>query len=99
MHSALATLLRRYPVLEACANDISSAAECLTSCFRGGGKLLICGNGGSAADSEHIVGELMKGFKLKRPLPAEARQRLLEHFPVEGEYLAEHLQGALPAVS
>lgn len=57
----------------------------LEESFRNGGKLLICGNGGSAADSDHIVGELMKGFKKQRPVPADMREKL-------GEDLADHLQ-------
>ena len=60
---------------------------------------MLCGNGGSAADSEHIVGELMKGFESKRPVPEETRQRLLEASPESGDYLADHLQGALPTLS
>jgi D-sedoheptulose 7-phosphate isomerase len=67
--------------------------------YRHGGKLLICGNGGSAADSEHIVGELMKGYLSKRPLPDPVRQRFSAVFPDDGAYLADHLQGALPAIS
>ncbi len=95
----LETLRTRYPDLAPCLPALSDMAERLTTTFRRGGKLLVCGNGGSAADSEHIVGELMKGFESQRPLPEERRRRLLEHFPAEGDYLADHLQGALPAVS
>ena len=62
-------------------------------------KLLICGNGGSAADSEHIVGELMKGYFSRRPVPQAVRDRLASAFPENGLYLADHLQGALPAIS
>ena len=97
--NALETLSARYPDLAPCLPALAEAAERLTATFQGGGKLLICGNGGSAADSEHIVGELMKGFESKRRLPDERRQRLLEHFPDEGAYLADHLQGALPTFS
>ena len=93
--NVLENLRSRYPNLAPCLPALSEAADRLTITFRRGSKLLICGNGGSTADSEHIVGELMKGFKLKRPLPSEARQRLLEHLPDEGVYLAYHLQGAL----
>ena len=60
---------------------------------------MICGNGGSAADSEHISGELLKGFYLKRPISADFKQKLAGMFPEEAEYLANHLQGALPAIS
>ena len=62
-------------------------------------KLLICGNGGSAADSEHIVGELMKGFRSRRPIPPSIREHLIAAWPQEGAYIGEHLQGALPVIS
>ena len=71
---------------------LDQSLSVLEESFRNGGKLLICGNGGSAADSDHIVGELMKGFKKQRPVPADMREKL-------GEDLADHLQGALPAIS
>ena len=89
----------RYPDLVPCLLDVARAFELLRTSFSQGGKLLLCGNGGSAADAEHIVGELMKGFKLKRPLPDEDRQKLVATFPEDGPYLADHLQGALPALS
>lgn len=92
-------LVRQYPDLAVCIPQIEQAHKLLSVCFRGGGKLLICGNGGSAADSEHIVGELMKGYLLKRPLPESARQALGGVSPQDGDYLADHLQGALPAIS
>ena len=92
-------LFVRYPVLEACRAEIFAAAETICDAYRAGNKLLLCGNGGSAADAEHIVGELMKGFLKKRPLPAEIRARLQATFPEDAEYLAENLQDALPAVS
>lgn len=89
---ALPDLVENLPAIE-------QAAEILFTAFQGGGKLLVCGNGGSAADSERIVGELMKGFNLKRPLPPEIRARLQAAYPEAGAYLADHLQGALPAIS
>lgn len=95
----LPELIARYPELDECVPDIDDAFQILADCFEKGGKLLICGNGGSAADCEHLVGELMKGFLSKRPLPDEVRSRLTDAFPAEGEYLADHLQGALPAIS
>lgn len=82
-------LLKRYPELEACRQDIENAVGLLLDTYKNGGKVLVCGNGGSAADSEHIVGELMKGFMLKRPVTDE---RIPEH-------LRQGLQGALPAIS
>lgn len=84
-------LLSRLPVLEPCGNDIRRAVDALAETFRRGGKLLICGNGGSAADADHISGELLKGFCSKRPLKPAARERL-------GEALADELQDALPAI-
>ena len=85
--------------LETCAWDVQKAFEILKSTFEQGGKLLVCGNGGSAADSEHIVGELMKGFLRKRPVESAVRKKLTEAYPANGAYLSDHLQGALPAIS
>jgi D-sedoheptulose 7-phosphate isomerase len=92
-------LISTYPELEICVSDIQAAFEILTDCYRAGGKVLVCGNGGSAADAEHIVGELMKGYLLKRAVPAEIHTRLKSITQANGEYLASHLQGALPAIS
>jgi D-sedoheptulose 7-phosphate isomerase len=92
-------LISTYPELESCTSDIQAAFEILRGCYRGGGKVLTCGNGGSAADAEHIVGELMKGYLLKRPVPQEMRAKLLSASPQDGDYLANHLQGGLPAIS
>lgn len=85
-------LTARVPKLAACANDIRMAFDVLVECYRGGGKVLTCGNGGSAADSEHIAGELLKSFRVRRPVPADVADKL----PPE---LAAKLEGALPAVS
>jgi D-sedoheptulose 7-phosphate isomerase len=95
----LEELLARYPALEACRADIESALRALIDCYAAGGKLLLCGNGGSAADSDHIVGELMKGYLRPRPLPENFRQRLRAIDPALGGVLAEKLQGALPAIN
>jgi len=92
-------LISKYPELESCAADIKAAFEILRDCFRGGGKVLTCGNGGSAADAEHIVGELMKGYLLKRPVSNEMRVRLASVSPENELYLSGALQGALPAIS
>lgn len=92
-------LIFSYPGLDVCASDIKAAFEVLRDCYRRGGKVLICGNGGSASDAEHIVGELMKGYLLKRPLSDEVRAKLASASPQDGEYLADRLQGALPAIS
>lgn len=95
----LVDLLERYPALIPCRQSIEAAFTLMQESFRSGGKLLVCGNGGSAADSEHIVGELMKGFMLKRPIPVTMRQKLMAVSPENGGMLADQLQGALPAVS
>jgi len=92
-------LISTYPELESCAPDIEAAFQMLSTCYRNGGKVLTCGNGGSAADAEHIVGELMKGYLLKRPVPEEMRAKLISTSPQNGDYLASHLQGGLPAIS
>jgi D-sedoheptulose 7-phosphate isomerase len=92
-------LIFAYPGLDVCASDIKAAFGVLRDCYRGGGKVLTCGNGGSASDAEHIVGELMKGYLLKRPVPEEVRTKLISANPQDGAYLANHLQGGLPAIS
>ena len=82
-------LLERYPALNACEEQMNKALELMIDTYKNGGKILICGNGGSASDSAHIVGELMKGFKLLRKVEDE---RISPD-------LREYLQGALPAIS
>ena len=85
--------------LQALRGTLAEAFELLAGALRVGGKVLTCGNGGSAADSEHIVGELMKGFRSRRPLPPADRQRLESSGGAEGRALAGRLQRALPAIS
>lgn len=92
-------LLERYPQLSAVRSDIIAAYKILESCYQNGGKLLIAGNGGSAADAEHIVGELMKGFKLPRKPDADFAEKLIAVDNELGKVLAENLQGALPAIA
>ncbi len=92
-------LLERYPKLYVCRDDIMSAYELLEVAYANGRKLLVCGNGGSASDSEHIVGELMKEFKLKRKVYSDHAAALKEIDSELGPVLANHLQGALPAIS
>lgn len=92
-------LIRRYPELKVCKNDIINAYIVLNECYHSGGKLLIAGNGGSAADSEHIVGELMKAFKLPRKLSNEFKEKLVSENSELGATLANNLQGALPAIA
>lgn len=91
-------LIERYPVLEACKEDIVSGYELLEECYTKGGKLLIAGNGGSAADAEHIAGELMKRFKTPRPIPNELKEKLIEIDPVRGENLSKNLERPLMAI-
>ena len=71
-------LTERYPVLEAVRGSILEAYQILEECYERGGKLLVAGNGGSCADAEHIVGELMKGFVKRRPLPDALKVRMCE---------------------
>lgn len=92
-------LVERYPILEACKQDLLASFGTMKACYAHGGKLLVCGNGGSAADAEHIVGELMKGFKRPRRLSDGEAARLREVDGELGTELAEHLQGALPAIA
>ena len=92
-------LIDRYPKLIVCREDIINAYEILEGAYRNGRKLLVCGNGGSASDSEHIVGELMKEFKLKRKIYSDQAAALKEIDPELGQTLADNLQGALPAIS
>lgn len=92
-------LMARYPDLDVVRSEIVQAAELLSDVYTMKRKVLVCGNGGSASDSEHIVGELMKAFSLERPVPTVFRQALMDRYPDDGAYLADHLQGALPAIS
>ena len=92
-------LLERYPSLIACKNDIIMAYDMLENTYSNERKLLVCGNGGSASDSEHIVGELMKEFKLKRKVFAQQAEAMKAIDPELGTTLAQHLQGALPAIT
>lgn len=92
-------LITRYPQLEVCRKTIEQTFEILKSLYDNGGKLLVCGNGGSASDSEHIVGELMKEFKLKRKIFQEQARALRSVDETMGKVLAENLQGALPTIT
>ena len=94
----LSELCTRYPALTEQKENIAQAFLLLADTYRAGGKLLVCGNGGSCADAEHIVGELMKCFRLRRPIPEDIYNGL-SGFGAEGKALQEHLEGALPAVS
>lgn len=95
----LTELMERYPVLKQVEGDIKALYEIVRESYENGGKLLIAGNGGSCADSEHIVGELMKGFVKKRSVPEEMAQRLKAVDPERGEKLAGSLQQGLAAIA
>lgn len=92
-------LVERYPALECVKTEIATAYSIIADCYRNGGKLLIAGNGGSAADAEHIVGELMKGFVLDRKIKQTFSERLISIDSELGNVLAQNLQGALPAIA
>lgn len=94
--NGLSAFLERYPVLRPCETELRAAFELLAGTYRAGNKLLVCGNGGSAADSEHMVGELMKGFQKRRPLSAEDAAKLEA---AGGKEIASRLEGALPAIA
>lgn len=94
----LERLIQRYPALHSCEEDILHAYQILRSCYQQGGMLLVCGNGGSGADSEHIAGELMKEFARQRPLPFDIKEILTEKYCEDGVYIASHIQGALPVI-
>lgn len=92
-------LCERYPALESVKEEIVEAYFLLAESYKKGGKLLVAGNGGSAADAEHIVGELMKGFKLPRKPDTDFADKLMKENVEFGTILAENLQGALPAIA
>lgn len=92
-------LVSRHPELEACREDIYQAYLTLEKAYACGGKLLACGNGGSAADAEHVVGELMKAFVLERKPNSDLCEKMKAVDPEMGAVLAENLQGALPAIA
>lgn len=91
-------LFQRYPVLEACRSSIIEAYDSLLALYKNGGKLLIAGNGGSAADSDHISGELTKSFLFDRAIPSELYDNLVKLFGDDGKELSKHLEGGLPVV-
>lgn len=91
-------LIERYPILEKCRKSLIDAYLVMEECYEHDGKLLIAGNGGSAADSEHIAGELMKRFKTPRPVTSEFAEKLKAIDPVRGENLAKNLERGLMAI-
>ena len=99
MTKHLQRLFERYPILKGCESELTSALAILTTAYETGNKLLVCGNGGSAADSEHIVAELMKGFQKPRRISDSDASRLAESAGALGTVIAGKLQAALPAIS
>lgn len=95
----LEDLILRYPVLTQNKAGIADAVETIVAAVNAGGKLLTAGNGGSAMDAEHIVGELMKSFVKKRSLADSFQNQLVKVDEVYGEELASSLQGVVPAIS
>ncbi len=99
MNERVAVLTGKYPQLFFCAKDIETAIKKIVTCYSNGGKVLLCGNGGSAADCTHIVGELMKGFMKKRPVKPEQAEALKTKNPRVDDELIANLQCGLPAVN
>jgi D-sedoheptulose 7-phosphate isomerase len=93
------TLITRYPALSVCADDIQKAENMMLKAYYAGGKILACGNGGSASDAAHIVGELMKGFLLKRPMNEETKKKFESVLGEEAEIFAKNLQCGIPAIA
>ncbi len=92
-------LMERYPRLETVRQSVLDAYQLIENCYENGKKVMVAGNGGSCADAEHIVGELMKGFVKRRPLSAELKAGLCAADEVHGDLLARSLQGSLPAIA
>lgn len=98
-YKILDSLTERYPSLENLKERITSAALEIIACYQQEGKLLICGNGGSCADSDHITGELMKSFEMKRPPDLAFKEELIRISPERGAWLAANIAKGLPAIS
>lgn len=92
-------LINRYPCLEKCRESLKDALNAMLETYKNGGKILLCGNGGSCADCDHIVGELMKGFLSLRKIDEETADKIGKMFPEDKEYFEKTLQGSLPAIS
>ncbi|MGB4589971.1 MAG: SIS domain-containing protein [Clostridiaceae bacterium] len=89
----------KWPNLQYLKENMRKSIALMTINILSGGKVLICGNGGSASDSEHIAGELLKEFYIKRPINYEFREKLIAAYGEEGRDMAGSLQGAIPAIS
>lgn len=92
-------LVRRYPQLEPCMQDIAKAEQMMLNTYTRGGRILVCGNGGSCADADHIVGELMKGFLLDRKMDGATAEKFRTVLGDEAERYIENLQCGIPAIS
>jgi D-sedoheptulose 7-phosphate isomerase len=97
--AALDDVCLRVPALAALSPELYAALGLLETCARSGHKVLLCGNGGSAADADHIAGELMKSFCYRRPVDEAFRRELTAQFPAAGAELAAALEGAIPAIA
>jgi len=95
----LETLIERYPALAPCRDDIAKATDLMIRNYGRGGCAFVAGNGGSAADSEHLVGELMKSFMLDRSLNEATKSRLSSEYGERGEKIAAQIRDGLPAIS
>jgi len=98
-NSILTEICRRYAQLKSVAPVIDETAQIIIRCYSSEGKLLVCGNGGSSADSEHLVGELMKSFELKRHVRRNIAEKLAEVSAERGRFLAQKLECGFPAIS
>jgi D-sedoheptulose 7-phosphate isomerase len=96
---SLDQLFERYPELSGLRNSITDVAGMIIHCYTRGGKLLICGNGGSSADADHFAAELMKSFESGRSLDESLKERFLEISGTRGRFLGEKLEHSLPAIS
>lgn len=92
-------IFQRYPALASCREDMEKALQILLTCVKNGGKILLCGNGGSAADCDHIAGELLKGFLKKRPLDAKTLQIWEDRYGKEDAQMAAKLQNGICAIN
>ncbi|MGV8096608.1 MAG: SIS domain-containing protein [Mangrovibacterium sp.] len=99
MQKILEELTERYPQLASVEEQIRKAGESLIRCYEQGGKVLVCGNGGSCSDADHIVGELMKGFENMRTIGSDLKEKLKAVDNDRGVYLSGKLQQGLPAIS
>ncbi len=99
MNDKMKELFQRYPALASCEESLNAALSTMEKTYRDGGTILLCGNGGSCADCDHIVGELMKGFLSLRPMDDATKHALTERCPGDGAKMAERLQRGIPAIS